>query len=117
MVAIHRGEALANAVAPATDIARVIPLPAVAFRQGMSIVTDHQMAIKIFNALGTATVAGNDEEFAAMQAAGCVMGHFYKTLKTTGDWMKTHGVNDDTAAKYITGINKTFLAEAVHRAE
>ena len=45
------------------------------------------------------------------------MGHFYKTMATTGDWLQTHGVKSDAAARYVTGITKTFMAEAVDRAE
>ena len=66
MVAIHRGETLTNAVTPATDIAIVIPLPAVAVHKGLSIVTNHELAIKIFNALGSTVIAQNDGEFAAL---------------------------------------------------
>ena len=117
MVAIHRGETLTKAVAPATDIAIVIPLPAVAVHRGLSIVTNHELAIRIFNALGSTVIAQNDDEFAALQAAGCMMGHFYKTMHTTGEWLQTHGVQSDAAARYVTGITKTYMAEAVHRAE
>ena len=66
VVSIHRGQALRDAVAPATDIARVIPLPAVALRSGLSIVTDHALAIQIFDQLGSTVVAKTDDEFAAL---------------------------------------------------
>ena len=46
-----------------------------------------------------------------------MMGHFYKTMHTTGEWLQTHGVQSDAAARYVTGITKTYMAEAVHRAE
>ena len=86
-MAIHRGKALADAVAPATDIARVIPLPAVAFRKGVTIVSDNKQAIRVFNELGSTVVSRSDDEFAALQAVTCVMGHFYETLNTSGEWL------------------------------
>ena len=117
VVAIHRGQVLKDTVAPATDIARVIPLPAVALRSGLSIVTDHPLAIQIFDQLGSTVVAKSDDEFAALQAAGCIMGHFYKTCQTSGAWLQSHGVESSAAAKYVTRIFKTILAEATDRAE
>ena len=117
VVAIHRGKVLSDAVAPATDIARVIPLPAVALRSGLSIVTNHELAIRIFNDLGSTVVANTDDEFAALQAAGCIMGHFYKTCETSGVWLQSHGVESDAAAKYVSGFFKTVIAEAANRAE
>ena len=48
--------------------------------------------------------SNSDEEFAALQAAGCVMGHFYKTLHTSGTWLQQHGVKSDAAARYVTGF-------------
>ena len=75
-----RGETLANAVAPATDFARANPVPAAAFRESMTIVHNHPLAIEIFDQLGTTLVVNSDEEYATVQSAYCVMGHFYKTL-------------------------------------
>lgn len=45
------------------------------------------------------------------------MGHFYKTLHTSGTWLQQHGVSSDSAARYVTGFYKTVLSEAVDRAE
>ena len=44
------------------------------------------------------------------------MGHFYKTCQTSGSWLQSHGVESSAAAKYVTGIFKTVLAEATDRA-
>ena len=45
------------------------------------------------------------------------MGHFYETMHTTGEWLQTHGVESEAAARYITGITQTYMAEAAHRIE
>ena len=67
--------------------------------------------------MGTTVVSNTDEEFAALQAAGCVMGHFYKTLHTSGIWLQERGVKSDPAARYIAACYKTLLAEAIDRVE
>ena len=45
------------------------------------------------------------------------MGHFYESLHTSGKWLKSKGVEDDMAARYVTGIYQTILAEAVNETE
>ena len=112
-----RGSIFANAVAPATDFARVIPLPAVAFRESMSLVHNHPLAIEIFDQLGSTIVTNSDEEFASLQAAGCAMGHFYKTLQTTGSWLQSKGIQSQAAAKLVSAQYKTYLSEVVDRIE
>ena len=88
-----------------------------AFRKGVTIVSDNKQAIRVFNELGSTVVSRSDDEFAALQAVTCVMGHFYETLNTSGEWLCQHGVESDAAAKYITEFYKTVLAEAVDRAQ
>lgn len=104
MAGVPHGE-LKPLVAPARDIARVIPMPAVGRRAGITPVhPGTAAALALFGALGEAIAVADVGQFEAMSAAtGTVAAHLRYVAAITG-WLSGQGVPPGEAERYIRSI-------------
>lgn len=93
---------LRGAVAPATDVIRAVPLPAVARRQGPTAVYPPDPAIiALFDTLGTAVALDNESEFDAFSTTTAVMASYFAFAGTVTSWMERNGIAAGTARAFV----------------
>ncbi len=78
---------------PAWRVARAVPLPAVAERNGVTAVFPHDdLAVALFGALGEAVVVDAEREFGALHAVTATMASFYAVLEAQAQWLVSQGL-------------------------
>ena len=93
---------LATAVAPATEVARAIPLPSVAVRQGLVPVFPPQPgALALFRELGTVVALEDETAFDSFSAASAFAATQLDLLATVEAWLVGRGVPDPDAGAYV----------------
>jgi pyrroline-5-carboxylate reductase len=93
---------LAELVAPATDLARAIPLPPVARRTGVTPVHPAtEAATALFDRLGGAAVVEDIRAFEAMSAASGTIAAHLAYLATISGWLTEQGVAPEEASRYV----------------
>jgi pyrroline-5-carboxylate reductase len=101
---------LAGLVAPATDVARSIPLPTVATRGGTTPVHPATCAVtEVFDRLGRTVVVDDETAFESMAAASATVAAHFRYLGTIADWLVDHGIPEAGARGYVAD---TFAALA-----
>jgi pyrroline-5-carboxylate reductase len=95
-------EALQKLVAPATDIARAIPLPAVARRDGITpIHPPNPAATALFERLGETIELTHLDAFDAFAAATATIAAHFRYLSTIAEWLTSREVPAPAATHYI----------------
>jgi pyrroline-5-carboxylate reductase len=105
-------ESLRPLVAPATEIARVIPLPSVARREAITPVHPPNPAAKaLFDRLGETVTLADVEAFEALAASTATLAAHFRYLGTIAAWLESQGIPAPAATHYVAS---TFagLAEA-----
>jgi pyrroline-5-carboxylate reductase len=98
-------EAIAELVAPATDIARVIPLPSVARREGITPVhPPHAAAKALFDRLGQAVEVPELAAYDAFAVATATIAAHFAYLDTIATWLVEQGVPAPVATDYLAAI-------------
>jgi pyrroline-5-carboxylate reductase len=98
-------EELRRLVAPATEIAHVIPLPSVAWRAGMTLVhPPNAAATELFDRLGEALEVADAEAFDTLIASTATVGLHFAYLSAITAWLETHGIPESTATRYIADM-------------
>jgi pyrroline-5-carboxylate reductase len=93
---------LRGAVAPAAQVVRAVPLPAVALRQGPTAVFPPDPAIvALFDTLGTAVALDNEGEFDTFTTTTAVMASYFAFAGTVTGWMERNGIAADTARAFV----------------
>ena len=96
---------LAAMVAPATDVARAIPLLAVAQRSGVTPVHPANKAAQtLFGMLGGAGTVEDENAFEAMSAASGTIAAYFHYLAAVSSWLSQHGVAPELASRYVAQI-------------
>ena len=99
---------LAGLVNPVTDIARSIPLPAVATRGSMTPVYPvTQAATGLYDRLGGSMEIANELAFESVAAASATVAAYFRYLETIADWLSGHGIPTAAARRYVAD---TFAA-------
>lgn len=84
---------LAELVAPATDVARSIPLPAVATRDSITPVHPAtSAAIELFGRLGGSLVVDDETAHESVAAASATVAAHFHYLDTIADWLAGRGI-------------------------
>jgi hypothetical protein len=109
--------ALRRLVAPADDVVRVIPLPAVAERAGLTAThPSNERARAIFDALGGVIVAEDEPALDALSAATATISAHMAYLGTIVAWLAEQGIGRGDATSYLAavfgGLSGTLLADA-----
>lgn len=98
-------EALGPLVAPATAIARAIPLPSVAQRQCLTpILPPGGAARALFDPLGGVIEIEDGKVFDAISAATATVAAHFAYLGAVSGWLARHGVPSQEAESYIAGM-------------
>jgi pyrroline-5-carboxylate reductase len=99
---------LAGLVAPATDIARSIPLTAVATRGSVTpVYPATPAATGLYDPLGGSMEMGNELAFEAVSAASATVAAYFRYLGTVTGWLSDRGIPAAAAHRYVAD---TFAA-------
>lgn len=99
---------LAELVAPATEVARGIPLPAVATRASTTPVHPATPAASgLFDRLGGTLAVADETAFESLAAASATVAAHYRYLGTVADWLVGRGLPAAEARRYVAD---TFAA-------
>jgi len=107
---------LRTAVAPAVEVARAIPLPSVATRQGLvPVVPPVPAALELFRQLGTVVALDDEVAFDSFSAASAFAATQLDLLATVEAWLVGRGVPAPDASAYvrelIRGLSDALAAE------
>ncbi|GAB2571130.1 NAD(P)-binding domain-containing protein [Microlunatus antarcticus] len=95
-------DALLAAVAPASEVARAIPLPSVAARQGLVPVYPAQPAeLAMFRELGEVVALDDETAFDSFSAASAFAATQLDLLATVEAWLVGRGVPGPDASAYV----------------
>ena len=98
-------ETLQGLVAPATDIARSIPFPAVARREGATLVhPPNAAASELFDRLGQTVEVADAKSFDALTASTATIAAHFAYLSTITGWLESQGISKQTATQYMAAI-------------
>lgn len=104
--------AIQRLVAPATDVARVIPLPSVARREGITPVhPPNAAATALFDRLGETVEVADVEAFEAFSASTATIAAHFAYLNAIAGWLEAQGIPAPAATRYIASMY-AGLAEA-----
>ena len=101
---------LREVVAPATEVARSIPLPAVATRESVTPVHPAGPAVEeLFARLGGSMVLADELAFESIAAASATVAAYFGYLGAIAGWLDSRGIPEDDARRYVAA---TFAALA-----
>jgi len=104
---------LQELVVPAVDCAVAMPLPAVAKRQGATLLTPPKpYAEAMFRALGSCVAVDDIAQFRRMQCITTLMGDFYKRQLSAQEWLNSNGVGQVEAAAWVGAALATMAADS-----
>jgi pyrroline-5-carboxylate reductase len=97
--------ALQRLVAPATDLARVIPLPAVARREGITAVhPPNAAATALFDRLGETVELSAVKAFEALSASTATIAAHFAYLNAIASWLELQGIPTSAATRYVASM-------------
>jgi len=110
-------KALQRLVAPARDVARVIPLPSVARREGITPVhPPNAAATALFDRLGETVEVADVEAFDAFSASTATIAAHFAYLNAIAAWLEQQAIPARAATCYVASMY-AGLAEATRSAE
>ena len=99
---------LASWVAPAARVARSIPLPAVATREGVTPVHPADPAVTaLFDRLGGTLAVDDEAAFDSLSAASATVAGYFRYLGAVAAWLADAGIPAADARRFVAG---TFAA-------
>jgi pyrroline-5-carboxylate reductase len=108
---------LQRLVAPATDVARVIPLPSVARREGITPVhPPNAAATELFDRLGETVELADAKAFDAFSAPTATIAAHFGYLNAIAAWLESQEIPGPAATRYVASIF-AGLAEATRSGE
>lgn len=103
---------LAALVAPAKEVARSIPLMAVATRGGTTpVFPATPSATALYDRLGTSLHVATEESFDAIVAAAATVAAYFDHLGTITAWLADRGVASDDAGRYVAATFASLTDE------
>jgi pyrroline-5-carboxylate reductase len=103
---------LQRLVAPATDVVRVIPLPSVARRDGITPVhPPNAAATALFDRLGETVELADVKAFEAFSASTATIAAHFAYLSTIATWLESQEIPAPAATRYVASVF-AGLAEA-----
>jgi pyrroline-5-carboxylate reductase len=96
---------LARLVAPATTIARAVPLPSTA--RGLSptaVYPGDRAAIELFALLGAAFAVETERQFDAFCTATATMATYFAFADTVSSWLARNGIAEAQAREYVARL-------------
>ncbi|MDV6376615.1 NAD(P)-binding domain-containing protein [Deinococcus arenicola] len=97
--------ALADLLAPVTDLARSIPLPAVELGEGVTpLFPSSPAANALFSQLGTVIEVPDERTFEALSASTATVAAMLKYMETTAAWLAGKGIPASLASRYVAAV-------------
>jgi pyrroline-5-carboxylate reductase len=97
--------ALRALVAPADDVVRAIPLPAVATWSGLTAIhPPHELAQAIFDPLGGVIAVDDERAFDALSASTATIAAHLAYLDTISRWLADRGIPEPDATRYVAEV-------------
>lgn len=94
---------LAALAAPATRVARAMPLPSVAGRDGLTPVCPPLPEVAdLFERLGGSLAVSDEDAFAAIVATAATIAGHLNYLGAIASWLGARGVPEEEAQRYVT---------------
>jgi pyrroline-5-carboxylate reductase len=110
-------EALHELVAPAQNIARAIPLPSVAAREGATPIYPPTEAAKaLFDRLGSSIEVPNAVAFEATSASTATIAAHFAYMNTICQWLIAQGLSDTAARRQVAATFAGLAAQLRGRA-
>lgn len=110
-------ETVQRLVAPATDVARVIPLPSVARRDGITPVhPPNAAATALFDRLGETVELADAKAFEAFSASTATLAAHFAYMNAIAAWLESQGIPEPAATRYVASMF-AGLAEATRSGE
>jgi pyrroline-5-carboxylate reductase len=110
-------ETVQRLVAPATDVARVIPLPSVARRDGITPVhPPNAAATALFDRLGETVELADAKAFEAFSASTATLAAHFAYLSAIAAWLESQGIPEAAATRHVASMF-AGLAEATRCGE
>lgn len=101
MAGVHLSHLL-RAVAPAADVARSIPLPAVATRSSTTPVhPPTTAAVTLYDRLGGTMGIDDELAYESVSAASGTVTAYLRYLGAVADWLSAHGIAEPSARHYV----------------
>ena len=92
-------------VAPAEDLVRAIPLPAVARRAGLTAIhPPHELAGSLFGSLGDVIAVDDERAFDALSASTATIAAHLAYLDTISRWLVDRGIPEGDATRYVAEV-------------
>jgi pyrroline-5-carboxylate reductase len=108
---------LERLVSPATEVARVIPLPSVARREGLTPVhPPNAAAAALFDRLGEAVELPDERAFEALSASTATIAAHFAYLNAIAAWLESQEIPAPAATRYVASMF-AGLAEATRSGE
>jgi pyrroline-5-carboxylate reductase len=109
---------VSDLVAPATRIARAVPLPSTAKRIGpTAIYPPDQLVQDLFTETGTVFSVETESEFEAMCSATATIASFYAFIDEIASWLSRNNVPERIARDYVARIFWGLLSTTVDAPE
>jgi pyrroline-5-carboxylate reductase len=97
--------ALQRLVAPATEVARVIPLPSVARREGITPVhPPNDAATALFDRLGETAEVADVKAFEAFSASTATIAAHFAYLSAIAAWLESQKIPAPAATRYVASM-------------
>lgn len=97
-------DVLAELLPQKPTLVRVIPLPAVRERRGITAVfPSHHATVEVFDTLGGTVVAETEELFSTLSATTATMSSYYAFLQGIVDWLEGQGWARADADRIVRG--------------
>jgi pyrroline-5-carboxylate reductase len=97
--------ALRPLVAPAEDLVRAIPLPAVARRSGLTAIHPrHELARALFDPLGGVIAVDEERALDALSASTATIAAHLAYLDTISRWLVDRGITETDATRYVAAV-------------
>lgn len=102
-------------VAPATQVAQLIPLPVISLHAGPLVVCpNNKTIVNLFEGSGDIVVLDNEDQILILSCASAAMSSFFKFQNTVIDWSSAKGLDAEVAKAYATSLFKGLATEAAH---
>jgi pyrroline-5-carboxylate reductase len=98
-------DTLRQLVAPAEDLVRAIPLPAVARRSGLTVIhPPHELARAIFEPLGGVISVDDEHALDALSASTATIAAHLAYLDAISRWLTARGIPESDATRYVAAV-------------
>lgn len=105
-------------VAPATRVARAIPLPFAARRRSPTAIYPHDpVAAEVFAQLGAALEIDSEDRFSALSAATATMATYFAMADSMASWMVGCGISPAFARDYVARVHSGLAQTALEQPE